>query len=310
MRKLAAYLRERTAARIRIARLLPAAGTPMLAASLVLQVFAGLLPVAFIVATSAVVGRVPAAVEQGLDSPEWVSLRNALLVAGGLFMLQQLVFPLQWVVWEAITWRVDDRVRERLVAASFAPVGIAALEDEQTVNELGDIVDPLRGAGFTPGGACAGLLMLVARYLQWAVAAAFLGAVYTWWAGAAAAGGRWRCGSAFDPGSGGSARSRPVTPPRAAAATTTATSCSSRSRRRRCGSSACSRGYRSGTARTRCVPCSRSGRRVDGSSTGRTSRRSRSPSSSPASRRWAWRAPRRTAISRSVSSRSRCRRSS
>ena len=88
-----------------------------------------------------------------------------------LFLVQQVLFPLQWAVGEAITWRVDDAVRERVVAASFAPAGISTLEDEQTLNELGDIVNPLRGLGFSPGSACAGILALIPRYLQWAVAA-------------------------------------------------------------------------------------------------------------------------------------------
>ena len=112
-----AYLRERVAARMRIVRLLPSIGTPMLASSIVLQTLAGLVPVAFIVTGSVVVGRVPAAVDHGLGSPEWRSLRNALLATGALFLLQQLVFPLQWTLAEAITWKVDDAVRERVLAA-------------------------------------------------------------------------------------------------------------------------------------------------------------------------------------------------
>ena len=177
------------AARIRIVRLLPAAGPRLLAASVALQLFGGVMPVAFIVAAAAVVGRVPAAVEHGLGSSEWVSLRNALLAAGALFLFQQLVWPLQWVVAEAVTWKVDDAIRERVVAASLGPPGIAALEDEQTLDELGDVVDPLRGFGFAPGSACVGLLALIARYLQWGLAAGFVGWVFTWWAGVAAAAG-------------------------------------------------------------------------------------------------------------------------
>ena len=185
--RLAAHLRERTAARLRIVRLLPSVGRPLLAASVALQVVGGLIPIAFILATSLVVGRVPAAVDAGLDSPEWRALRNALLAAGALFLVQQVLFPLQWAMGQAATWRVDDAVRERVVAASFGPVGIGALEDEATLHELGDIVNPLRGLGYSPGSACAGLLLLIPRYLQWGLAAIILGVVYAWWAGVAAA---------------------------------------------------------------------------------------------------------------------------
>jgi len=121
--------RYRVAGRLRIARLLPAAGKRTVAAALALQLVFGAVPVAFVVATSAVVGRVPAAAAHGLDSPEWRSLRNALLVTGGLFLALQIAAPLQWVLAETITWRVDRIARERVAAASFDPVGIAALED-------------------------------------------------------------------------------------------------------------------------------------------------------------------------------------
>jgi ATP-binding cassette, subfamily B, bacterial len=185
--RLAAYVRERAALRLAIVRLLPTAGRRLLAGTLALQLFTGLAPVAFILATSAVVGRIPGAVEQGLDSPEWRSLRNALLIAGVLFVVQQLSWPFQWAFGEMVTWRVDDGIRERVAAASFEPVGIAALEDPETLEQLAQVADPNRGVGFSPGGACAGLLALVSRWVTWASASVFLGIAYTWWAGVAAA---------------------------------------------------------------------------------------------------------------------------
>src|SRR5688500_3670735 len=140
------------------------------------------MPVAFIVATSVVVGRVPAAVEGGLDSPEWRSLRNALLVAGALFVVQQVLGPLEFVVGLALAWKIDDRLRERAAVASFGPVGVAALEEPETFDTLADLADPQRGTGFTPGWACRATLLLLAVYVQWALAALLVGVVYTWWA--------------------------------------------------------------------------------------------------------------------------------
>src|SRR5512138_2692084 len=121
---MAEYLRARAALRLKILRLLPAAGGPLLGGAVLLQLVAGLAPVAFILATSAVVGRVPAAVDAGLGSPAWTSLRDALLVAGVLFAVLQLLFPLQWAMGELVWWRVDDAVRERVATASFESVGI------------------------------------------------------------------------------------------------------------------------------------------------------------------------------------------
>ena len=186
MRRLREYLRERLELRLRILRLLRVAGLRLVGGALAFQLFTGLAPVAFILATSTVVGRVPAAVEGGLDSPQWQSLQNALLLAGALFVVQQLSWPFQWAAGELVTWRVDDAVRERVAAASFEPVGIGALEDARTLDQLAQIVDPDRGIGFSPGGACAGMLALLSRYVQWGVASILLGVAYTWWAGVAA----------------------------------------------------------------------------------------------------------------------------
>jgi ATP-binding cassette subfamily B protein len=181
------HVRQRTSGRLRILRLLGAAGAPTVAGALLLQLTFGLVPVGFIFATSTVVGRVPAAVGHGVNSAEWRSLRNALLVAGGLFLVQQLVSPLRFVLEQAITWRVDRVVRERIASASFDPIGIAALEDVETIDGLGDVVDPMSGYGFAVGSACAGLLGVVARYLQWGVAAVLVGVFYSWWAAVATA---------------------------------------------------------------------------------------------------------------------------
>src|SRR3954447_4886969 len=147
-----------------------------------LQLVAALMPVAFIVATSAVVGRVPGAVNAGLDSPEWRSLRNTLIVAGLLFVVQQVIGPLEFMTEFMLAWEVDDRLRERASAASFGPVGVAAIEESEIYDTLADLSYAERGTGFSPGSACWGTLVLLAMYLQWAVAAVLIGIVYTWWA--------------------------------------------------------------------------------------------------------------------------------
>jgi ATP-binding cassette, subfamily B, bacterial len=187
MSRFAEHLRDRVALRLKIIRLLPAAGPRLLVPTAVLHLFTGLAPVAFILATSVVVGRIPAAVDAGLDSPEWRSLRNALIVAGALFVVQQLSWPFQWAAGEMVTWRVDDTIRERVAAASFDPVGIRALEDPDTLEQLAQIADPNRGIGFSPGGACAGMIALVSNYVTWAAASILLGIAFAWWAGLAAA---------------------------------------------------------------------------------------------------------------------------
>jgi ATP-binding cassette, subfamily B, bacterial len=174
-------VRERIAFRLAVLRVFPYGGR-LVAVGVVLQVLAGLMPVAFIVATSAIVGRVPGAVEHGLHSPEWRSLRNTLLVAGVLFVAQQLIGPLQFTVALLLSWRIDDALRERAASASFGPIGVGALEEPETFDTLADLSDPHRGTGFTPGWACWATLLLLALYLQTIVAAVLIGVVYAWWA--------------------------------------------------------------------------------------------------------------------------------
>jgi ATP-binding cassette, subfamily B, bacterial len=176
-------MRSRVAFRLAVLRAFPYGGALVLPAAL-LQLLAGLMPVAFIVATSAIVGRVPAAVAHGLHSAEWRSLRNTLVVAGILFVAQQIVGPLQWTLGQMLAWKIDDRLRERAAVASFGPVGVGALEEPETFDALADLADPHRGTGFTPGWACWASLLLLALYVQWAVAAVLVGVVYAWWAAA------------------------------------------------------------------------------------------------------------------------------
>src|SRR4051812_47904684 len=154
-----------------------------------LQVLAGLMPVAFIVTTSAIVGRVPGAVHAGLDSPEWRSLRNVLLLAGVLFVLQQVIGPLQFMSEFMLAWNIDDRLRQRAAAASFGPIGVGAIEESDTYETLADLAYSNRGTGFSPGAACWGTFLLFSMYLQWAAAAVLIGVVYAWWAALALAAG-------------------------------------------------------------------------------------------------------------------------
>src|SRR5881275_252456 len=105
-------MRDRIRCRLSVLRVFPYAGKLLWPAAAI-QLLSALMPVAFIVATSAVVGRVPGAVEHGVHSGEWRSLRNALLVAGLLFVAQQMVTPLQFTMAHTMAWRIEDQLRER-----------------------------------------------------------------------------------------------------------------------------------------------------------------------------------------------------
>src|SRR5579862_7866681 len=68
-RSAAAYLRQRVQARIAIARLLPLAGAPLAVSAVVGYLLVGLAPIGFVVATSVLTGRLPAAAGRGWHSP-------------------------------------------------------------------------------------------------------------------------------------------------------------------------------------------------------------------------------------------------
>jgi ATP-binding cassette subfamily B protein len=165
---------------LRIVALLPSAGRPLLGALLAVNVALGALPVVFIVATSVMIGRVPAAVTGGLGSPAWNELVVWFGLAAAAFVVQQIVAPLQVSLGELLSRRVDGQVYDRLIAASLRTPGIAPLEDQRL---LGDLTEAARALEFvfrTPGNACAAILALIARYGQLLAYAAIVGIVFSW----------------------------------------------------------------------------------------------------------------------------------
>jgi ATP-binding cassette subfamily B protein len=165
---------------LEIAALLPTAGYGLVGFAACLNVLLGLLPVAFIVATSIMIGRVPAAVAAGVGSAEWRDLVLAFVVAAAAFLVQQIIAPLQVALGELVARRVDGHVTGRLIDASLRSTGVGTLEDQRLLNDLTQVATTLEQSFRTPGLACAGLLALVARYTQLVGCAALVGLVFSW----------------------------------------------------------------------------------------------------------------------------------
>jgi len=168
----------------RIAVLLPGAGRGLLAGALCVNVLLGLLPLVFIVATSVMIGRVPAAVSAGVGSAEWRDLVIAFAVAAAAFVTQQILAPLQVALGELAARRIDGRVIGRLIGASLKSTGIGTLEDQRLLNDLTQVATTIETAFRTTGLACAGLLALVARYTQLVGCVILVGWVFSPLAGA------------------------------------------------------------------------------------------------------------------------------
>ncbi|MER7165436.1 ABC transporter ATP-binding protein [Micromonospora sp. NPDC000207] len=174
-------------ARAHVARLIPRAGWPLAVGGLVLNVVLGLLPVVFLVATSVLLGHVPAAVRDGLDSPAWERLVTMLVLAGVVMVVQQVLTPVQAALGELVARRVDGHVFGRLMTASLAHPGLAAVEDQTVRDDLAIAGRELEHGYQSPGGACAGLLALVARYVQLTGCVVAIGVAFSWAAALAVA---------------------------------------------------------------------------------------------------------------------------
>jgi ATP-binding cassette subfamily B protein len=147
-----------------IVRTLPSAGVSVVATLTVLHVVLGVLPVVFVVATSVLIGRVPAAVAHGLHSPQWHALVMSFVVASVAFVAQQLLSPTVSALAEVVRHRINGVFRDRLIAVSLASVGIGALEDQDSLNDLRQAADTLENGFRAPGDAAAGTLAYVTRY--------------------------------------------------------------------------------------------------------------------------------------------------
>ena len=164
----------------RIARLVPSGGAGLVTLLLALNLVLGLLPIVFILATSIMIGRVPAAVVGGVGSAEWRDLVAAFVVAAAAFLVQQILAPMQESFGELLARRVDGRVYQRLIGASLSSTGIGPLEDQRLLDDLTQVLTTLEQGFRTPGLACAGLVALMARYTQLLAAVFVVGYVFSW----------------------------------------------------------------------------------------------------------------------------------
>ncbi len=173
--------------RWRIAALLPVAGWPLSLVTAAVSVLRGLLPVGFAVFISLALGEMPAAIGQGARSEPARALLTWLALATCALVGRQLMEPVQTMLGEILARRVDGAMRDRLIAASLSRTDLAALEDPKVLDLLEEASRELDFAFRTPGAAYAGLLALLARYVQMAGFCVVLGVMFSWAAAAAIA---------------------------------------------------------------------------------------------------------------------------
>jgi ATP-binding cassette subfamily B protein len=175
------YRSERIDPRLYLLRELRSVVGPLALCLAVLNLVISAIPGCFMIASSIVVGRTPAAVVGGLGSRAWGSLVAAFAVSAAVLFVQQVLAPLSVSLGQVLKHRVDGEFHDQILAASLAGTGIAPLEDHEAAGGLWLAAEQLE-RGKTPGDAAAGTVALVARYGQLVMYGVLLGVAVSWWA--------------------------------------------------------------------------------------------------------------------------------
>jgi len=142
-----------------------------------LDVFDGPLVVG---ALGYVVGAVPGAIRSGMSSAAGHRLIAALIIAALLYAGSLILDPIGAALGTAASQRISGQLQARLLTAVTAPVGVAHLEDEETLNRLASAEGSL--TGFFPGNAPVTWVGAVANRLSGVFGCAVI-AAYFWWLG-------------------------------------------------------------------------------------------------------------------------------
>jgi len=127
-----------------------------------------------------VVGAIPAAITRGLSSPAGHRLIATLVTAALLYALSLMLDPLGAALGTAARQRITGQLQARLLNAVTAPVTVAHLEDQATLDRLASAEGSL--TGFFPGDAPVTWVGSVATRLSGVVGCALI-AAYFWWLG-------------------------------------------------------------------------------------------------------------------------------
>ena len=160
--------RESIGLRGQLLRALPDAGVGPLAAYAGAWVMAIVVPLAVPLATGGLIERVPEAVGAGFGSAAGDALAVALVVLGGIFVLQRLVEPAVSLTSEQVAGRIDEAVQRRLMSAMSTAPTIDHLEDDSMRARLSVASGP-------SGRVVVSVPQLAARYVGAVGGAAIIG---------------------------------------------------------------------------------------------------------------------------------------
>lgn len=156
-----------------LVRTMREASAPLSAALWALTLVQGILPVVFVWVSGSLVGSVPAAVAGGPGSAAGDRLVSLLLLAAGLFVIQQLIAPFAELIARSVARKVDRLVRSRTMQTMATPAGISHLEDP-ALQDFVLVARGVSGGDMTCGMAVMGLSGIVATMLTGAGATALV----------------------------------------------------------------------------------------------------------------------------------------
>lgn len=168
----------RTSPRLLLVRMFPSTGRANTAWLVVLVVVSPLLSLTFTLASGALVGSVPAAVQGGFDSPAGRRLVVALVVLGGAFVAQYALEGVREVVSLARGRRLDRLLKARVLDATLGPTGVAHVEDPDVLDAIAQT--RAEATGITPGMAASGLVQVAVNRLAVVPPIVLLG-LFRWW---------------------------------------------------------------------------------------------------------------------------------
>jgi ATP-binding cassette, subfamily B, bacterial len=170
----------RVRAWLRLGLLLRFAGTGTLAATIILALLSGLLPMAFLIAISKATQDLAGAYDsEVIVSGVLARVSTDLVLAFLALACQQMIFPVQEALAVLAGRNIDRHTLTDLLSVSLrAP--LERVEEEQAVSTVTEVSDAFMRNAPTPGVAAAALPRLAGRYLQLASAIAVVAVMVSW----------------------------------------------------------------------------------------------------------------------------------
>jgi len=145
----------------------------LIALSIAAALFAGLTPVALVLASGSLSGRISSALAAGGPSSEVHSVYVAFVIVLGLFLLAEVLVPIQNRLRWLVTKRVDGAARRHVMSAALAGSDMTHLHGDEYRDAMGLAHGLIRWSA-TPGGGAAGIIGVSRDYLTGFTAAIIL----------------------------------------------------------------------------------------------------------------------------------------